>query len=65
VLRYSAKIIVEDDSIETKGVCHMDACILSITTRIEEDVGSYRDGCGDLPGILPPNDPDKMKREKS
>mmetsp|Transcript_23934 Transcript_23934/g.35358 ORF Transcript_23934/g.35358 Transcript_23934/m.35358 type:complete len:171 (+) Transcript_23934:1459-1971(+) len=42
----------------------MDACILSITTRIEEDVGSYRDGCGDLPGILPPNDPDKMKREK-
>uniref|UniRef100_A0A6V2IF37 Serine protease n=2 Tax=Ditylum brightwellii TaxID=49249 RepID=A0A6V2IF37_9STRA len=64
VFRYFAKIIVKDDSIETKGVCHMDACILSITTRMEEDVGGDGDGCGDQPEILLLNDPDKMKREK-
>jgi len=62
VFRFNAKIVAKDPSIET-GVCHLDACILKITTRMENDVGGDGDDCGDQPEELL-YDPMKMKQQK-
>lgn len=62
VFRYYAKIVAKDPSIED-GVCHVDACVLMITTRMENDVGGNGEECGDQPEDLL-DDPFKMKQQK-
>mmetsp|Transcript_15805 Transcript_15805/g.21175 ORF Transcript_15805/g.21175 Transcript_15805/m.21175 type:complete len:1452 (+) Transcript_15805:128-4483(+) len=57
VFRYFAEII-------SKDVEHMDACVLRITTRMEEDVGGQGEGCGDQPEILLLNDSKAIKAQK-
>jgi hypothetical protein len=57
VFRYFAEIIAKD-------VEHMDACVLRITTRMEEDVGGQGEGCGDQPEILLVNDSKAIKAQK-
>lgn len=64
VFRYFAKIVAKDESIEEKGECHLDACVLRITTRMENDVGGDGQGCGDQPETLLLYNPDAVKREK-
>ena len=63
VFRYFAKVVTKDSSLE-RGECHLDACVLRITTRLEKDVGGNGDGCGDQPEILLLNDEKAMKREQ-
>jgi hypothetical protein len=63
VFRYFAKIVAKDPSIE-QGECHLDACILRITTRMENDVGGNGEGCGDEPERLLLNNPHALKQEK-
>ncbi|KAG7343390.1 Miro domain containing protein [Nitzschia inconspicua] len=63
VFRYFAKIVAKDPSID-KGVCHLDACILRITTRMENDVAGSGEGCGDEPERLLLNNPVALKQEK-
>lgn len=46
VFRYFAKIVAKDPSLE-KGECHIDACVLRITTKLENDVGGNGEGCGE------------------
>jgi hypothetical protein len=64
VFRYFAQIVAKDPSIEAKGECHIDACVLRITTRMETDVEGDGEGCGEQPEKLLLNNPDAMKREK-
>ena len=52
VFRYFATIVAKDENIDANGVCHMDACVLRITTRLEQDVGDNGGGCADQPEIL-------------
>jgi len=63
VFRYFAAIVTKDPSID-RGECHLDACVLRITTRMEHDVGGDGDGCGDQLERLLLNNPDALKREK-
>jgi GTPase SAR1 family protein len=64
VFRYFASIVAKDPTIESVGECHLDACVLRITTRMETDVSGNGDGCGDQPEILLQNNPEALKREK-
>jgi hypothetical protein len=63
VFRYFAKIVAKDPSID-KGFCELDACILQITTRMENDVGGTGDGCGEEPERLLLNNPHALEQEK-
>mgnify|MGYP005847005945 CR=1 FL=1 len=63
VFRYFAMIVTKDPSID-RGECHLDACVLRITTRMENDVGGEGEGCGDQPEQLLLNNPDALKKEK-
>jgi hypothetical protein len=63
VFRYFAKIVAKDPSIE-HGECHLDACVLRITTRMESDIGGSGEGCGDEPEKLLLNNPHALKLEK-
>jgi hypothetical protein len=63
IFRYFAKIVTKDPSIDN-GVCHLDACVLRITTRMENDVGGTGEGCGDQPERLLLNNPPAIKQEK-
>ncbi|KAL3924001.1 MAG: hypothetical protein SGILL_001313 [Bacillariaceae sp.] len=63
VFRYFAKIVTKDPSIDN-GVCHLDACVLRITTRMENDVFGSGEGCGTEPERLLLNNPVAMKQEK-
>lgn len=63
VFRYFAKIVAKDPFIE-EGVCHLDACVLKITTRMENDVSGSGEGCGDEPERLLLNNPLALKQEK-
>lgn len=63
VFRYFAKIVAKDPKIED-GECNIDACVLRITTRMENDVGGNGEGCGDQPEKLLLNNPDALKNEK-
>lgn len=47
VFRYFAKIVAKDPSMEMGGNCHIDACVLRITGRFENDVDGEGEGCGD------------------
>ena len=63
VFRYFAKIVAKDPFIE-QGFCHLDACVLKITTRMENDVAGNGEGCGDEPERLLLNNPVALKQEK-
>jgi S1-C subfamily serine protease len=63
VFRYFAKIVAKDPSID-QGICQMDACILRITTRMENDVAGAGEGCGGQPERLLLNNPHALKQEK-
>ena len=60
VFRYFAQIVSKDPSFD-QGECHVDACVLRITTRMENDVAGDGEGCGDQPEILLLNDQKAMK----
>ena len=60
VFRYFAQIVSKDPSFD-QGECHVDACVLRITTRMENDVGGDGEGCGDQPEILLLHDQKAMK----
>ena len=64
VFRYFARIVNKDPSIDKKGECHLDACVLRITTRMESDVSGNGNGCGDQPEILLEHNHDAIKRER-
>jgi hypothetical protein len=63
VFRYFAKIVAKDPRMD-HGECHLDACVLRITTRMEKDVGGNGEGCGDQPESLLLNNPEALRREK-
>jgi hypothetical protein len=63
VFRYFATIVAKDDSLDN-GECHLDACVLRITTRMENDVGGDGEGCGDQPERLLLNNPRALKSEQ-
>lgn len=63
VFRYFAKVVAKDSTMEN-GECHIDACVLRITTRLEKDVGGDGEGCGDQPEILLLNNQLAMKNEE-
>lgn len=64
VFRYFAKIVSKDPSIDSQGVCHLDACVLRITTRMEQDVASNVEACGEQPEKLLLNNPHALKQER-
>lgn len=63
VFRYFAKIVTKDPFIDS-GVCHLDACVLKITTRMENDIGGSGEECGDQPERLLLNNPMALKQER-
>jgi len=63
VFRYFAEIVAKDPEIE-KGTCQLDACVLRITTRMEEDVRGNGEGCGDQIEHILKNNPVALKKEK-
>jgi len=63
VFRYFGEIVTKDENMEEHGVCHVDACIVRITTRIERDVDGDGSGCAGQPEILL-NNKEVMKGEK-
>jgi len=63
VFRYFAKIVAKDQSFE-RGECHLDACVLRITTKLENDVSGNGEECGDQPEILMLNNEHAFKAEK-
>ena len=46
VIRYFAKIITKDKSIDKNKICQVDACVLQITTKMDSDVDGDR--CGEV-----------------
>ena len=64
VFRYYAKIVAKDPSIDQRGVCHLDACVLRITTRMENDIGGDGAGCENEIEKLLLNNPHALKQEK-
>lgn len=63
VYRYFARIIVKDPSINENGLCKLDACVLQITTRMENDVLESGKEIGEQPETLLMNNPGAMKKE--
>jgi GTPase SAR1 family protein len=63
VFRFFAQIVSKDPSFD-RGECHLDACVLRITTRMENDIGGDGEGCGDQPEILLLNDQKAMKLQQ-
>ena len=55
VFRYFAKIVAKDPSFDD-GMCRVDACILAVTARMQNDVGSNNEVCGDPREVLLRND---------
>ena len=49
VFRYFAKIVEKDPSMKRGGNCQVDACLLRITDRFENDVDGECAGCGNQP----------------
>ena len=62
VFRYFAKIVAKDSSFE-KGECQLDACVLRITTKMENDVGGNGEECGDQPEIILLNNEKAFREE--
>lgn len=63
VYRYFARIIAKDPSIDD-GVCKLDACVLQVTTRMENDVMESGKAIGEQPETLLMNNPAAMKKEQ-
>jgi hypothetical protein len=63
VFRYFAKIVSKDPNID-QGVCHLDACVLRITTRMEKDVAADVEECAEQPERLLLNNPYALKQER-
>ena len=63
VYRYFARILVKDPSINDNGVCKLDACVLQITTRMENDILESGREIGEQPETLLMNNPAMMKKE--
>ncbi|KAL7541201.1 hypothetical protein ACHAXR_010718 [Thalassiosira sp. AJA248-18] len=63
VYRYFARIVVKDPSINDAGLCKLDACVLQITTRMENDVLESGKEIGEQPETLLMNNPGAMKKE--
>lgn len=57
VFRYFADIVAHD-------IRNVDACVLRITTRLEQDVGGEGEGCGDQPEIPLMNNAQALRDEK-
>ena len=62
VFRYFAQIVSKDPSFD-RGECHVDACVLRITTRMENDVDGDGVTCGDQPEILLLNNQKLMRSQ--
>lgn len=60
VFRYYARIVAKDPALEDSKVCHVDACILKITSRFEEDVEGNGDGCCEEIELLLRDNPAKI-----
>lgn len=63
VYRYFARIIAKDPMINENGMCKVDACVLQITTRMENDVLESGKEIGEQPETLLMNNPGAMKNE--
>jgi len=63
VFRYFAKIVEKDPALKD-GVSHVDACVLAITTRMENDVGGGGEGCVDQHEKVLENNPNALKNQK-
>lgn len=63
VFRYFAQILTKDPNLE-HGSCRVDACVLQIVTRLENDVLGNGDNWGDQPEILLLNSQRTMKSER-
>ena len=63
VFRYFAKIVMKDKLITSEDRCEVDACVLSITTKLENDVSGQVKECGEQSEILLLHDSDAMKSE--
>lgn len=63
VFRYFATIVNKDPELD-RGMCQLDACVLQITTRLENDVGGDGSGIGDEPERILLHNRSKMKEEK-
>lgn len=61
--RYCARIVSKDPAINDEGYCTLDACVLQITTRFENDVLSSGKDIGEQPEVLLQNNPELMKME--
>ncbi len=62
VFRYFARILVKDPALGS-GVCKLDACVLQVTTRMENDVSESGREIGEQPETLLMNNPAMMKEE--
>ena len=51
VWRYYAEIVAKDPAMKSRE-CHLDACVLRISSRLEDDVDGDAKGCGHQTGIL-------------
>lgn len=66
VFRYFAKIVAKDKTMDCKenAVCHIDACLLQLTTRFEVDIESSNvESCGNQVEIPLLNPKKRMKEE--
>ena len=62
VFRYFAKILKKDTNLEN-GECHVDACVLQITSRFENDVDGNGDFCGEEISTSLTGEPVLMKEQ--
>ena len=62
VFRYFAKILTKDTNLEN-GECHVDACVLQITSRFENDVDGNGDLCADEISVCLSRDPSLLKEQ--
>mgnify|MGYP000039710942 CR=1 FL=1 len=65
VFRYYAKLIAKDPSLDNPNTqyCRVDACVLKITSRFEDDVGGNGDECSDEIEVLLRDNPDKVRAQ--
>ena len=63
VFRYFATIVAKDPEMD-HGLCRLDACVLQITTRLENDVGGDGSGVGDQPERILLHNRSAMREEQ-
>ena len=62
IFRYFAKILTKDINLEN-GECHVDACVLQITSRFENDVDGNGDLCAEEISVCLSRDPSLLKEQ--